>query len=76
MNNNNNINMNNNMNKRIISKKNDNKSYLLNELQKLDKKFEEQIQNRYKINNDININNNNNDNNSKIKAMENTFFMK
>ena len=76
MNNNNIIINNNNMNKRIISKKNDNKSYLLNELQKLDKKFEEQIQNRYKINNDININNNNNDNNSKIKAMENTFFMK
>ena len=66
------------MNKRRISKKNSNKNYLLNELQKLDKKFEEQIQNRYKINNDFNMNNNNinNDNNSKIKAMENTFFMK
>ena len=77
---NNNMNNNNNMNKRRISKKNSNKNYLLNELQKLDKKFEEQIQNRYKINNDFNMNNNNNninnDNNSKIKAMENTFFMK
>ena len=81
INNNNNFINNNNFNhKRIISKGNNkNKNFLFNELQKLDKKFEEQIQNRQNTNNDYNLNNNNNIddvNNTKIKAMENTFLMK